>query len=97
MSDDLLPLLLLFLAHTFFLLVDDLFFPLCPQEKEMEKQKLLYQQARLHSRGAAEMVLQTISTGKSRKMFNIYHHVVSRPYSVNVLPVVMKLKSHQGP
>ena len=40
----------------------------CPvslqQEKEMEKQKLLYQQARLHDRGAAEMVLQTISASK---------------------------------
>uniref|UniRef100_A0A8C3QTN9 Ryanodine receptor 2 n=1 Tax=Cyanoderma ruficeps TaxID=181631 RepID=A0A8C3QTN9_9PASS len=34
------------------------------REKEMEKQKLLYQQARLHDRGAAEMVLQTISASK---------------------------------
>ncbi|XP_035526010.1 ryanodine receptor 2-like [Morone saxatilis] len=34
------------------------------EEKEMEKQKLLYQQARLHDRGAAEMVLQTISACK---------------------------------
>uniref|UniRef100_A0A3Q3N6U1 Ryanodine receptor 2a (cardiac) n=1 Tax=Mastacembelus armatus TaxID=205130 RepID=A0A3Q3N6U1_9TELE len=33
-------------------------------EKEMEKQKLLYQQARLHDRGAPEMVLQTISASK---------------------------------
>lgn len=32
----------------------------------MEKQKLLYQQARLHNRGAAEMVLQTISASKGR-------------------------------
>uniref|UniRef100_A0A673K9V6 Ryanodine receptor 2-like n=1 Tax=Sinocyclocheilus rhinocerous TaxID=307959 RepID=A0A673K9V6_9TELE len=30
-------------------------------EKEMEKQRLLYQQARLHERGAAEMVLQNLS------------------------------------
>lgn len=30
----------------------------------MEKQKLLYQQARLHTRGAAEMVLQMISACK---------------------------------
>ncbi|MGH0167523.1 UNVERIFIED_CONTAM: hypothetical protein FKN15_052543 [Acipenser sinensis] len=30
----------------------------------MEKQKLLYQQARLHDRGAAEMVLQMISASK---------------------------------
>lgn len=34
------------------------------QEKEMEKQKILYQQARLHARGAAEMVLQMISATK---------------------------------
>ncbi|XP_064343896.1 ryanodine receptor 2 isoform X12 [Camelus dromedarius] len=34
------------------------------KEKEMEKQKLLYQQARLHDRGAAEMVLQTLSASK---------------------------------
>ncbi|OWK09606.1 hypothetical protein Celaphus_00006403, partial [Cervus elaphus hippelaphus] len=33
-------------------------------EKEMEKQKTLYQQARLHERGAAEMVLQMISASK---------------------------------
>uniref|UniRef100_A0A7N8YKL7 Ryanodine receptor 3 n=1 Tax=Mastacembelus armatus TaxID=205130 RepID=A0A7N8YKL7_9TELE len=36
------------------------------EEKEMEKQKILYQQARLHARGAAEMVLQMISASKSR-------------------------------
>lgn len=35
-----------------------------PQEKEMEKQKILYQQARLHARGAAEMVLQMSSASK---------------------------------
>ncbi|KAL0964499.1 hypothetical protein UPYG_G00324660 [Umbra pygmaea] len=34
------------------------------EKKEMEKQKLLYQQARLHERGAAEMVIQTISASK---------------------------------
>uniref|UniRef100_A0A670JW45 Ryanodine receptor 3 n=1 Tax=Podarcis muralis TaxID=64176 RepID=A0A670JW45_PODMU len=34
---------------------------LLSQEKEMEKQKTLYQQSRLHERGAAEMVLQMIS------------------------------------
>uniref|UniRef100_A0AAQ4QQJ8 Ryanodine receptor 3 n=1 Tax=Gasterosteus aculeatus aculeatus TaxID=481459 RepID=A0AAQ4QQJ8_GASAC len=33
-------------------------------EKEMEKQKILYQQARLHARGAAEMVLQMSSASK---------------------------------
>ncbi|XP_054861880.1 ryanodine receptor 3-like isoform X9 [Amphiprion ocellaris] len=36
------------------------------EEKEMEKQKMLYQQARLHDRGAAEMVLQVISASKGR-------------------------------
>uniref|UniRef100_W5N4D0 Ryanodine receptor 3 n=1 Tax=Lepisosteus oculatus TaxID=7918 RepID=W5N4D0_LEPOC len=36
------------------------------EEKEMEKQKTLYQQARLHDRGAAEMVLQMISASKGQ-------------------------------
>uniref|UniRef100_A0A3Q1BKA7 Ryanodine receptor 3 n=1 Tax=Amphiprion ocellaris TaxID=80972 RepID=A0A3Q1BKA7_AMPOC len=36
------------------------------EEKEMEKQKILYQQARLHARGAAEMVLQMIGASKGR-------------------------------
>lgn len=36
------------------------------QEKELEKQKLLYQQARLHQRGASEMVLQIISASKGK-------------------------------
>ncbi|XP_072545007.1 ryanodine receptor 2 [Salminus brasiliensis] len=31
------------------------------EEKELEKQRLLFQQARLHDRGAAEMVLQRLS------------------------------------
>lgn len=39
------------------------------QEKEMEKQKILYQQARLHARGAAEMVLQMISATKGDDEF----------------------------
>uniref|UniRef100_A0A8B9RNK7 Ryanodine receptor 3 n=1 Tax=Astyanax mexicanus TaxID=7994 RepID=A0A8B9RNK7_ASTMX len=43
-------------------LTDTLFKP----EKEMEKQKTLYQQARLHDRGAAEMALQMISASKGR-------------------------------
>lgn len=37
------------------------------QEKEMEKQRLLYQQARLHLRGASEMVLQSISASKGKE------------------------------
>lgn len=43
-----------------------------PQEKEMMKQKLLYQQARLHCRGAPEMVLQTISVSRgTQKMIHL--------------------------
>lgn len=41
-------------------------FYVCLQEKEMEKQKTLYQQARLHERGAAEMVLQMVSASKGK-------------------------------
>uniref|UniRef100_M3ZNQ9 Ryanodine receptor 2-like n=1 Tax=Xiphophorus maculatus TaxID=8083 RepID=M3ZNQ9_XIPMA len=41
------------------------------EEKEMEKQKLLYQQARLHCRGAPEMVLQAISAGHGTMGFMI--------------------------
>uniref|UniRef100_A0A3P9P1N7 Ryanodine receptor 2 n=1 Tax=Poecilia reticulata TaxID=8081 RepID=A0A3P9P1N7_POERE len=41
------------------------------EEKEMEKQKLLYQQARLHCRGAPEMVLQAISTSNGTMGFMI--------------------------
>lgn len=37
------------------------------QEKEMEKQRLIYQQARLHLRGASEMVLQSISASKGKE------------------------------
>ncbi|KAM7397959.1 hypothetical protein PAMA_006028 [Pampus argenteus] len=39
-------------------------------EKEMEKQRLLYQQSRLHNRGAAEMVLQMISACKDEKVMS---------------------------
>ncbi|XP_027862465.1 ryanodine receptor 2 [Xiphophorus couchianus] len=41
------------------------------EEKEMEKQKLLYQQARLHCRGAPEMVLQAISASHGTMGFMI--------------------------
>ncbi|KAF5904193.1 ryanodine receptor 2-like, partial [Clarias magur] len=34
------------------------------EEKELEKQRLLYQQARLHDRGAAEMALQRLSASR---------------------------------
>uniref|UniRef100_A0A3B3YY67 Ryanodine receptor 2b (cardiac) n=1 Tax=Poecilia mexicana TaxID=48701 RepID=A0A3B3YY67_9TELE len=43
----------------------------CVVEKEMEKQKLLYQQARLHCRGASEMVLQAISASNGTMGFMI--------------------------
>lgn len=42
----------------------------------MEKQKLLYQQARLHCRGASEMVLQTISASKGRKEIQILENIL---------------------
>lgn len=45
-----------------------------PQEKEMEKQRLLYQQSRLHNRGAAEMVLQMISACKGAGCTNTHTH-----------------------
>lgn len=47
----------------YYCIIVNVFFSVA-QEKEMEKQKLLYQQARLHRRGASEMVLQTISASK---------------------------------
>lgn len=55
------------------------------QEKEMEKQKILYQQARLHARGAAEMVLQMISASKGNQAFQAAalkesHCIVFSPY-----------------
>lgn len=45
--------------------------PVPMQEKEMEKQKMLYQQARLHDRGAAEMVLQMISASKGGELLTL--------------------------
>lgn len=39
----------------------------------MEKQKTLYQQARLHDRGAAEMVLQMISSSKGKHTLSHAH------------------------
>lgn len=40
----------------------------------MMKQKLLYQQARLHRRGAPEMVLQTISVSRgTKKIIHLSH------------------------
>ena len=38
----------------------------------MEKQKILYQQARLHARGAAEMVLQMISSSKGERSVKLW-------------------------
>lgn len=48
------------------------------QEKEMEKQKILYQQARLHARGAAEMVLQMISASKGDDELIILHILLAQ-------------------
>lgn len=42
----------------------------------MEKQKILYQQARLHARGAAEMVLQMISASKGTVSWPVVLQVI---------------------
>lgn len=43
----------------------------------MEKQRTLYQQARLHDRGAAEMVLQMISASKGNVQRRTEVHIVN--------------------
>ncbi|GCB66916.1 hypothetical protein scyTo_0005050, partial [Scyliorhinus torazame] len=55
------------------------------EEKEMEKQKLLYQQARLHDRGAAEMVLQMISASKEKKDVGFFQSLAGLMQSCSVL------------
>jgi len=62
------------------------------QEKEMEKQKMLYQQARLHDRGAAEMVLQMISASKGRKTHNELSATMQQPSVVELSSLIY---SHQ--
>lgn len=42
----------------------------------MEKQRTLYQQARLHDRGAAEMVLQMISASKGNVQRSTEVHII---------------------
>lgn len=42
----------------------------------MEKQRLLYQQSRLHNRGAAEMVLQMISACKGSARKRTHTHII---------------------
>lgn len=42
----------------------------------MEKQRTLYQQARLHDRGAAEMVLQMISASKGNVLQFSSEHII---------------------
>jgi len=49
----------------------------------MEKQKILYQQARLHARGAAEMVLQMISASKGNN-----DQIVSNPFIQNSVTAI---------
>lgn len=51
----------------------------------MEKQKILYQQARLHARGAAEMVLQMISASKGN---NRLINCSKMTFSSNMLSLV---------
>lgn len=57
------------MQHADWLQIWSMYDHLHSQEKEMEKQKILYQQARLHARGAAEMVLQMISASKGKYIF----------------------------
>lgn len=47
----------------------------------MEKQRLLYQQSRLHDRGAAEMVLQMISACKGTHAEDAHTHTYRRKYN----------------
>lgn len=57
----------------------------------MEKQKLLYQQARLHDRGAAEMVLQTISASKGNSChlnYDLWGYLLKKSYLLIGKPVV---------
>lgn len=56
--------------------------PIPMQEKEMEKQKMLYQQARLHDRGAAEMVLQMVSASKGGEGLTLPPYVTTFPHLV---------------
>lgn len=75
------------------------------QEKEMEKQKILYQQARLHARGAAEMVLQMISSSKGndlfltqlRSWFTVVSEAVLQQKMVALNPLRSKLSSLSSP
>ena len=57
------------------------------QEKEMEKQRLLYQQARLHTRGAAEMVLQMISACKGALRVHLAPPEYTRPVPAHPAPL----------
>jgi hypothetical protein len=64
----------------------------------MEKQRLLYQQSRLHNRGAAEMVLQMISACKGTclstghsvppstpTLFTLFSPLMVLPFPVNTV------------
>lgn len=63
----------------------------------MEKQKMLYQQARLHDRGAAEMVLQMISASKGGHLHAAPPVLSSRaPFLSSVsLPIVVARSSRR--
>lgn len=61
----------------------------------MEKQRLLYQQSRLHNRGAAEMVLQMISACKGAAASSLQPFLLCG--SVQSLPVFLHHRlSHAG-
>lgn len=59
----------------------------------MEKQKMLYQQARLHDRGAAEMVLQMISASKGGELYVFLLHA---PFLTSLLIVPARSSRRHG-
>lgn len=89
--------LLLCISGFFFFFFKSLTVPSLMQEKEMEKQKMLYQQARLHDRGAAEMVLQMISASKGGQLHAAPPVLSSRaPFLSSVcLPTVIARSSRR--
>lgn len=57
----------------------------------MEKQKLLYQQARLHHRGASEMVLQTISASRGKECVTTQIRSLRKNLSVALFSFIILL------
>lgn len=58
----------------------------------MEKQKMLYQQARLHDRGAAEMVLQMVSASKGGECLTLLPYLSDNL----LLTVILSLPGRLG-